>query len=570
MKSIFKNAIGTVLGIFLFFFIVTILVFIINFIFIRSNKNIIKTKNSILEIKLDLPFTDTMENNNSSALFYNSTELSLKKLINAIEHAKIDKNIRGITLELNNLNLGITQLRDIRYALENFKKANKFIYAYGEKYTQSAYYLGSVADLIFLNPFGNIDFRGLNMEIQFYKKLTDRLGITFFAYKKGIYKSAIEPYTNNKMSYESKQQAIRILNYVWNDILKQISISRNISIKKLNKIADELSGMISQSSLNYGLVDKLAYHDEFIIAIEKKLNIHPYEKLSIISISDYINSMEYKKSENNIALLYASGTITQGNHNQEIQDNHYRTIIENIKNDNSIKAVVLRINSPGGDVIASANIYHELIKLKKYKPLIISLGDEAASGGYYIALSGDEIIASPISIIGSIGVFGILPSLNIFSHKIGITNDSIGTNKNSNAYSIFSGANSQYKKIMFQSIENIYDNFKTIVAKRRNISIKKIEAIAQGQLWTGKEALNIRLIDRCGNIDDAIRIAASKAKIEQYNIVEYPKKKSWIELINNIYSEESIKEKSKLELILGYLFFFDDIKKGINSFHIIN
>lgn len=568
MKSILKNALGTVLGIFLFMFIVTILLFIVNFIYFTSNKNIKKTKNSILEIKLDIPFTETMIN--SSNLFSNSTELSLKKLINAIENAKIDKNIRGISLELNNLRLGITQIRDIRYALENFKKSNKFIYAYGEKYTQSAYYLGSVADLVFLNPFGNIELRGLNMEIQFYKKLTDKLGITFFSYKKGKYKSAIEPYTRNKMSYESKQQSIRILNSIWTDILKKISISRNISIKKLNKIADELSGMIAQSSLKDRLVDKLAYHDEFIIEIQKKLNIDSNEKLSIISISDYINNIEYKKYENNIALFYASGTIIQGNGNQEIQDNNYKRIIENIKNDNSIKAVVLRINSPGGDAIASANIYHELIKLKEYKPLIISLGDEAASGGYYIALSGDEIIASPMSIIGSIGVFGLLPSLNVFTHKIGITNDSIGTNKNSNTYSIFNGVNSQYKKIMLKNIENIYNNFKNIVAKRRNISIKKIESIAQGQLWTGKEAINIRLIDRFGNIDDAIKIAALKAKIEKYNIIEYPKKQSWIEIINDLYNEEGIKEKIKIELILGYLFFLDDIKKGINSFHIIN
>lgn len=568
MKNILKNALGTVLGIFLFMFIVTMVVFIVNFMFLTSNKNIKITKNSILEIKLDLPFKDNMGSSNT--LFSNSTEISLKKLINAIENATIDNNIKGISLEINNLRLGITQIKDIRYALEKFKKSNKFIYAYGEKYTQNAYYLSSIANLVYLNPFGNIDFRGLGMEIQFYKKLTDTLGITFFSYKKGRYKSAIEPYIRNKMSYDNKQQSIRILNSVWINILQEISISRNISIKKLNQIADELSGMIAQSSLKNRLVDKLAYYDEFIIEIRKKLNIYQNEKLSIIPISDYINNIEYKKYENNIALFYASGTITQGDGNQEIQDNNYKRIIENIKNDNSIKAVVLRINSPGGDAIASANIYHELIRLKKYKPLIISLGDEAASGGYYIALSGDDIIASPISIVGSIGVFGLLPSLNIFSHKIGITNDSIGTNKNSNTYSIFNGVNSQYKKIMFKNIENIYNNFKNIVSERRNISIEKIESIAQGQLWTGKEALDIGLIDRFGNIDDAIKIAASKAKIKTYNIIEYPKQKSWIDVINDIYSEENIKEKVKIELILEYLFFFDDIKKVMNSFHIIN
>lgn len=570
MKSIFKNALGTVLGIFLFMFIVTILLFLINLIFFTSKNNINIKKNSILEIKLDVPLSDTISNTSTSALFANSTEISLQQLIKAIEHAKIDNNIRGIALELNTLRLGITQLRDIRYTLEKFKKSNKFIYAYGETYSQSAYYLGSVADLIFLNPFGHIEFRGLNMEIQFYQKLTKKLGITFFAYQQGKYKSAIEPYTRNKMSDASKQQSIRILNYVWTDMLKKISISRNISIKKLNEIADELSGMIAEASLQDRLVDQLAYHDEFIIAIQKKLNINKNETLSIIPISDYIKNIEDKKYENNIALFYASGTIMQGDGNQNIQDNHYKKIIENIKNDNSIKAVVLRINSPGGDAMASANIYHELIKLKQYKPLIISLGDEAASGGYYLALSGDDIIASPLSIIGSIGVFGLLPSLNVFSQKLGITNDSIGTNKNSNTYSIFSGVNSQYKKIMFKNIENIYNNFKNIVATRRNISIEKIEAIAQGQLWTGQEALKIRLIDRFGNIDDAIQLAALKAKIEQYNIVEYPKKKSLLEVINDIYYEESIQEKVKIELILGYLFFFDDIKKIINSFHIIN
>lgn len=559
MKNILKNALGTVLGIFLFILIIIILLFCLR----SNNNNIIKiTKNSILEINLDVPLTD----HNNSTLFTNSTEFSLKQLIQAIKYAQIDRNIKGIVLELTHLKLGITELRDIRAILEQFKKSNKFIYAYGETYSQSAYYLGSVADLICLNPFGNIEFRGLNMEIQFYQKLFNKLGITFFAYKKGKYKSAIEPYFRNQMSHASKQQSMRILNYVWTDMLQKISISRNISIKKLNQIADELSGMIAQASLKDRLVDKLIYHDEFIIEIQKKLNIYKNEKLSIIPISDYLKNIEETKYENNIALFYASGTITQGNGHQNIQDNYYKNIIENIKNDNSIQAVVLRINSPGGDAIASANIYHELIKLKKYKPLIISLGNEAASGGYYLALSGDEIIASPTSIIGSIGVFGLLPNCKIFSNKIGITNDSIGTNKNSNTYSIFSGINSQYKKIMLKNIENIYNNFKHVVAKRRNISIEKIESIAQGQLWTGQEALHIKLIDKFGNIDDAIQRAALKAKINQYNIIEYPKKKSWLEVINNLYnSEENIQEKLKIELILGYLFFFDDIKKIIPS-----
>lgn len=554
MKSIFKIALGTVLGNFIsqIILIFLICIFMI-FNFILTSKNIFKfNKNSIIEI-------------NASSL-NNAKEEDYQKIIQGINLAKLDKNIKGIALELNDLHGDITYLDNIRNTLQNFKKSNKFIYSYADKYSQSAYYISSISDIIFLHPLGNIDFKGLFVENLFYKKLTNKLGITFNAYKYSNYKSAPEPYTKYKMSNENKKQIFRILNIIWNDLLIKIGKSRNITKNQLNKIADNLLAMLPNFSYNHKLVDKLASHEEFINFIKQKINYNINKKLPKISIIDYINNYKnYLSSQsiNNIALFYAHGSIIQGNQNFEIQDLNYKNIIDNINNDKSIKAVVLHINSPGGDVIASDNIYRYLLKLKK--PLIISLGEQAASGAYYIALAGNTIIASPYTITGSIGVFALYPNINIISKKLGIHVDHVCTNKNSNIYSLFYGINNKYKNIIMHNIKNIYIHFMNQVSIRRNLSINKVKNIAQGKIWIGKEAIKNGLIDNIGDINYAIKIAAKKAKINNYNIIEISNKQRFSSNFKD-KSKEEIKNLLKYEIFklfnidINYLMDINNIK----------
>ncbi|XOD66908.1 MAG: signal peptide peptidase SppA [Flavobacteriales bacterium Tduv] len=555
MKSILKTALGTVLGIFLFLLILIGTMIILNFRFRSSAKEFGKSgaSASVLQIKLETPVIEG--NETESMLFYPSslTGIRFKEIIMAIEKAKTDKHIKGICLELNQVEAGMTQLKDMRAALENFKKSKKFVYAYGQRYSQGAYYLGSAADSVFLNPSGGIEFKGLGIEPLFYKKLAEKFGVTFTTYRHGNYKSAIEPYIQENMSSESRVQSTRLLRGLWKNIVVDISQSRKIAPEKLNQIADELSGTLAELSYQNRLIDKLTYHDEFVEAVRKKLNIKSKANISFIPLPDYIekNILE-KKSNSNIAILYASGTIVQGHSSQGIQDETYKEIIADIKNNPSIKAVVLRINSPGGDALASENIYRELLDLKKEKPLIVSFGDQAASGGYYIALAGEQIIASPISVTGSIGVFGLIPDIKKLSEKLGITTDRVTTNANSIPFSPFNRINPQYKKMMVKGMERVYDNFINRVAKERKISLEQAEAVAQGQVWSGKEALKKGLIDCFGNLDDAIKIAAEKAKIQEYTIMDFPKKRPWSEVLKNLYKTENLQEQIKKVLNPGY------------------
>ncbi|XOD68704.1 MAG: signal peptide peptidase SppA [Flavobacteriales bacterium AspAUS03] len=552
MKNILKTAIGTVLGIFIFLFIMAGVGVVLSIILWssvnRTGQN--RNKATVLQIKLTSTIIEKGDESESFLSYPpHLRSIKLKGILKAIEKAKGDENIKGISLELDQVKAGITQLKDIRAVLEDFKNSKKFIYTYGQQYSQEAYYLGSVADSVFLNPSGSIDFKGLSLEQPFYKKLAEKFGVNFTTYRHGKYKSITEPYTQNKMSQESREQSVRLLHDIWGNLITEIGQSRNIVPEKLNQIADELSGTIAELSYQNRLVDQLVYYDEFIKIIQTKLKIKSTEKVPFISLSDYIEHLPEKTSKNNIAILYASGMILQGNGNQEIQDETYKNLITEIKDNPSIQAVVLRINSRGGDALASENIYRELLNLKKEKPLIVSLGDYAASGGYYIAAAGDQILASPISITGSIGVIGLIPDVKKLSEKLGITTDSVTTNANSIPFSPLSSVNSQYKKMMIQNIEKFYSTFISHVAQGRKMSFEQINAIAQGQIWSGKEALEKGLIDRLGNLNDAIKFAAKKAKIQKYAIVEFPKSSLWSETLKNFYKNANI--QNQVRQVLG-------------------
>ncbi|WGH27753.1 MAG: signal peptide peptidase SppA [Candidatus Bostrichicola ureolyticus] len=524
MKNIIKYAFCTILTI-------LGLIFLLNIIY---NKKIKFYKNNVLQI--------------------NSNIDNLLNTIEAIKYAQTDKNIKGIIFEADSNLIGsISNIKNIRDALKEFKKSKKFIYSYGNNISQSAYYLCSVADLIFLNPLGQVNIKGLSLEQTFYKKLIKKIGAKFYIFRHGKYKSAVEPFLYTKISNENREQYTKLLNYIWNFIVNDISESRHLSKKTINLITNELYGINTELSYKYKIIDKIAYYDEFIDAIKNKLKSN---NINFISIKDYLKflSKQKKTHKNKIAIIYASGLIKQGVGTTDIQDKNYEFIINNIINDKSIKSVVLRINSTGGDAIASDNIFHKLILLKRKKPLIVSVGDYATSGGYYIALAGDKIIASPISITGSIGVFGMMVTFKGLIDKLGLTKDNIVTNNNSIPISL-NNIKKQYKNIIFKNIEFIYDKFISNVSKERKISKYKINEIAQGKILSGNEALKKGLIDSLGSLNDAIKIAAKIVNIKDYSIVNFPiKKESFIKMIiNKFFLKNNNKDYNNLLYIIDNL-----------------
>ncbi|WGH26225.1 MAG: signal peptide peptidase SppA [Candidatus Bostrichicola ureolyticus] len=519
MKNIFKYALGTILGILCLMIILIIPYYTYNN---YKNKKIKLFNNNVLYI------------NN----FHNNDNYDyVNAIINAIINAKNDKNIKGIIIEVDNLN-GFSKVKNIRDALKEFKKSKKFIYAYGQYISQLAYYLCSVADLIYLHPSGKLDIKGLSLSQTFYKKFAKKIGIKFNIFRHGKYKSAVEPFLYDKISNESREQYKNLLSSIWNYIINDISKSRHLDIKFINHFTNELYGEISNFSYKYNFIDKIAYYDEFINAIKNK---NKY-KINFLSINDYIEYLSSKKDnyKNKIAIIYAEGLIKQGEGINDIQDKNYELIINKIINDPSIKSVVLQINSKGGDAIASENIYHKLVLLKRKKPLIVSMGDYATSGGYYIAVAGNKILASPLSITGSIGVFGIIMTIKELTNKLGITQDYVSTNKNSIPFSI-NNIKNKYKNIMLKNMTYFYNKFITTISKERKISKDKINRIAQGKIWSGIDALKIGLIDSLGNLNDAIKIAAKQVNLKNYSIVNFPiKKESFIKkLLFNIFKNNN-------------------------------
>jgi len=540
VKSILKTALGTLLGLFIFFLCITGILFIAIFTVLpEKNQRIEKTK-SVLQFKTNFTIVEGA-NELEPALSHpvSLTNIRLFTLIEAIKKAKIDPKIKGISWEAENLSGGLSQLKDLRDVLCDFKKSGKFIYAYGQNFSQKAYYLASVADILFLNPFGNIDIKGLVTERFYYKNLSEKLGIEFSFFKEGKYKSAIETYTQTQMSKEDQQQTKQLLGSLWNTLLTDFSASRRLGAEKVDQITDELLGSTAESAQGNHLVDHLAHYDEFIKSLAQKLDLSAKESVNFIPVADYLQERK-EKSGDTIAVLYASGTLLKGSGAQNIQDDYYMKMIDQIKKESSIKAVVIRINSPGGDAFASENLQRALLKLKDKKPLIASLGDYAASGGYYITTAADYIFASPVSVTGSIGVFGLIPNLKKLSDKIGFTTDKVGTHTNSLGISSTGELSRAYEVVFRKNIHNIYNTFIKRVSTGRKIPVEQVEKIAQGRVWSGKDALNKKLIDQLGTLDEAVKFAAQKADLTRYTLVDFPKKDPWISLLKDIYKNPGV------------------------------
>ena len=518
-----RNLLASVLGFFIALFLLFVFFFAIATI-VGAEEQIVVKSNSVLELDLATPIKDYApkeDNPIAEALELNEERLALNKIINAIENAKTDDKIKGISIKTTFVNAGMAQTQAIRNKLEEFKESGKFIYAYNDIYTQKNYYLSSVADSLFLNPVGAIDFRGLSTEILYFKDFEDKYGIKMEVVRHGKYKSAVEPFLENKMSDANREQTTSFLKSIWSEITEDISNSRNISIEELNTIADNSNGRNAEIALKNKLIDASIYEDEY----QEKLAGSSDEKVNTISIEDYINSGKGRISstaKDKIAVIYAQGDIVYGEGNESfIGQGIINKAIKKAREDDNVKAIVLRVNSPGGSALASELIWRELELTKKEKPLVVSMGNLAASGGYYIACNADKIIAEPTTITGSIGVFGAIPNFSQFADNIGINAEQVSTN-NSASYSVFEPMNQKFYDVTKEGVEQIYTTFVNRVSTGRNMTFEQVNEIAQGRVWTGKEAIEKGLVDQLGGLEDAIKIAAELAEVENYRVRNYP------------------------------------------------
>ena len=544
MKSFFKNVLANIVAIvllcvvFFFFFII-----MIAFGSMSNEKSVIVKKNSVLTINLKTDIIDSptedqqnifnVNNKNESILIYDVLE--------AIRKAKEDDNIKGISIEVDNLNAGITQIDDLRAAIQDFKKSGKFVYAYGNTVSQSSYYLGSVADQYYLNPSGGIELKGLSTEVTFFKDFAEKYGIGIEVIRHGKFKSAVEPFLRNDISPENKEQLSTLLNDIWDNTASKISASRKMDVNQFRTVVDSLYGMIPDQSLKYKLADKLIQKTEYDEMIKTKLSLKQDDKLNKISLNKYIDSFSDKDgSDEKVAILYASGSINNGDEYSDIYSEKYIKYIKDLQDDKKVKAVVLRINSPGGSANASDEILFELQQLKKKKPLIVSFGDYAASGGYYIAMAADKIYSEPNTLTGSIGVFGVLPYFKDLANRNGVRSDIVATNANAAYYSSLNGLTLYGVILMTRSVEGTYKRFVHFVTQNRKKSFEDIDSIGGGRVWSGTRAKQIGLVDDLGSLEDAVKFAAQKANLKSYKVSSYPKKKTAFEQIFEDLNEDDI------------------------------
>ncbi len=526
-----KRVLSTVTGIFVFFGICFGLLLIIGIFAGSSSKETITVRDkTVLDLKLDFPIRDYA----AQTVFVDYPFLNENKknglfdIINAIDYAASDSKIKGISIENNFIMAGVSQTKAIRDALLRFKNSGKFIVAYADIYTQKDYYLSSVADTIYMNPVGAMEFKGLSTERLYFKDFQEKTGLKMEVIRLGKYKSAVEPYLENEMSDNNREQISVYLNGLWSEIKDEISQSRGVTTEELNTIADSLLARTATLAEKSKLIDRIAYHDEYASDLKKAVGTDVEKDVNTISIEKYSKYVADKtilgSSKNKIAVIYAEGQIIYGEGNETFVGQG--TINESLKKareDDRIKAIVLRVNSPGGSALASELIWREIELTKKIKPVVVSMGDVAASGGYYIACNADRIFAEPTTITGSIGVFGTLPNGKGLADKMGINAEQVVTNKNALTYSFFEPLSEDQRVFIKEGVNDIYELFTQRVADgREGLTQDDVKAIAQGRVWTGKDALNNGLIDDLGGLDEALKYAAELSEIEDYKIKELP------------------------------------------------
>ncbi len=569
MKGFFNHVLASMLGTFLvlvFIVIINMIVFVglLSSSGVFSDKEVEVSENSVLTLTFKNKIADMSSFKPDLSTMKVKKTLSLKDITDAIKKAKTDDKIKGIYLDMSSLDIGIASVEEIRNTLKDFKTSGKFIIAHSDYFTHKSYYLASAADEIYLTPAGQVQFFGLSAQLIFFKSLLDKIGLEPQIIRHGKFKSAVEPFMSDEMSEANREQTERYLTSIWNTMLKGISEERKISVENLNKYADDLSVKSAKSAKELHFVDGLKYEDEVIDELKEKTGIDTNDKLKKISLSDYINSEKdideiLKPKKENIAIIYAEGEIVDGEGTEEqIGSKSLAKIIRKARKDESVKAIVLRINSPGGSALASEVIWRETVLAEQTKPLIVSMGDVAASGGYYIACHADTIVAEPNTITGSIGVFGLLFNAKEMLNDLGISVNTVNTNKYSNIGSPVRKLTDYERGVIQESVEDIYSTFILHVGEGRGLSTDSVDAIGQGRVWSGEDAQKIGLADVLGGLQTAIDIAAEKAHLKDYGIKYYPEKDKFSLILESMFSDT---KSSLIENELGEAYpYYEKIK----------
>ncbi|HZL76306.1 MAG TPA: signal peptide peptidase SppA [Bacteroidales bacterium] len=554
MKNFLITMLATITGIILvsiiFFFI---MIGSLSVMIASGNKTVSVSDNSILVLKAGVQIPDRTDPNPFAGLDIINMTITpapgLNDILNNIEKAEFDPKIKGILIENGLMPSGWATTEEIRNALLKFRKeCGKFVISYSDYILeQEGYYLSTAANKIYISPSSMVDFKGLSGDVMFYKKALEKIGVEVQVTRHGKFKGAVEPYILDKLSDENKEQIKEYVGSIWNHVVKMMSEARGISGEKLNLLADKLAGNIASSALESGLVDGLLFRDELNDTLKVLSGLKIDDKIHFISMSrfskvpDKINSVSMSQldtapgqskpktikvgtSKNRIAVIYASGTIVMGKGTDyNIGGSRYADVIREVRLDTAVKAIVMRVNSPGGNAVASDIMWRELMLAAKAKPLVISMGNLAASGGYYISAPATKIYSSPTTISGSIGVFGMIPNAGkLLEQKLGITTESVKTNTNSDFPSIFRPMSIYEKQAMQASIEKIYSDFVSKVAAGRKMTASSVDSIGQGRVWSGSNAMKIGLIDEMGGLTDAIKGAAVLAGIDSYSVTELP------------------------------------------------
>ena len=540
MKDFLKFTLATVTGIILSSIVLFIVSMVTLFgIMSASDTETIVKKNSVMMLDLNGTLVERTQENPLdilSQLFSDDSNIyGLDDILSSIKKAKENENIKGIYLQASSLGTSYASLQEIRNALLDFKESGKFIIAYGDSYTQGLYYLSSVADKVLLNPKGMIEWRGIAAAPVFYKDLLQKIGVEMQIFKVGTYKSAVEPFISTEMSPANREQVTAYINSIWRQVTEGVSNSRYIPVDSLNAYADRMLMFYpAEESVKCGLADTLIYRNDVRNYLKELVEIGKDDQLPMLGLSDMVNvrkNVPKDKSGNIVAVYYASGEITDyagsSASDEGIVGSKVSRDLRKLKDNDDVKAVVLRVNSPGGSAFASEQIWHAVKELKTKKPVIVSMSDYAASGGYYISCAVDTIVAEPTTLTGSIGIFGMVPNVKGLTDKIGLTYDVVKTNKYSDFGNIMRPFNEGEKALLQMTITEGYNTFIGRCAEGRHMTKEAIEKIAEGRVWTGEAAKELGLVDELGGIDKALDIAVAKADIENYTVISYPAKQDF-------------------------------------------
>lgn len=571
MKSFFKYVLATITGIVISFVVLFIVLMgIIGAIIssASSDQEIVVKSNSVLYLSFDYDITERSEPNPLGSFNlpgYSTKNIGLDDILARIKYAATDGNIKGIYLDASHVGVGFASLKEVRDELLAFKKSGKFVVAYNAGYDQKAYYVASIADKVYVNPQGTIDFKGLASSTMFYKDLLDKVGVEMQIVKVGTFKSAVEPFFLNKMSDPNRLQVTSYLGSIYSTFINEIAASRNIAADSLRAIANDYRIRDADDAVRYKLADAKLYKDELLSDLRKRLKISEKDEISFVSLLDYNKKLKDDASGSEVAVLYAAGEIVDGEGTGpgQIGGDKFSRELRKLREDDAVKAVVLRVNSPGGSALASDIIWREVILTKKVKPVIVSMGDLAASGGYYISAAADSIFAEPTTITGSIGVFGVIPNFqNLMNNKIGVHYDGVKTGKFADLMTSFDRPlTAEERDIIQREVDKVYGTFTKVVADGRKLSISDVDSIGQGRVWTGAQGVNNKLVDRLGNLDAAIQAAAKKANLSNYKVSQYPEKEDpFTSILNN--SKEKVQVWLAKEQMGEYYRYFDVMKKA--------